>query len=116
MLALLFCLLFQMRTELALQIFFSMFAEPSAHINSVKNPSKIHTRKNTCATSALFSRPHDPRDGPRQPFPFRFLGDQLLLAGGGEAIEFELAFQILTGWFPLRGDPAFPLQTVQCGI
>src|SRR6266853_1252513 len=37
-----------------------------------------------CATSALFSRPHDTRDGPRQSFPFRFLGDQLFLAGGGE--------------------------------
>ncbi len=40
----------------------------------------------------------------------------MFLAGGGEAVEFELALQILTGRLPLCGDPAFPLQAMQCGI
>src|SRR5216684_2061926 len=62
--------------------------------------------------STLFSRPHDTCDGPRQSLPFRFLGDQLFLTGGGEAVEFELSLQILAGRLPLRGDPAFPLQAV----
>src|ERR1700704_2551260 len=85
--------------------------ERSSRSRSASRFGRRHQR-----ISALLSRPHDPRDGPRQSLPFRFFGDQLLLAGGSESIVFELALQILTGQLPLRGDPFLTLQAVQRGI
>src|SRR5437773_11110230 len=62
--------------------------------------------------SAFLGRPHDPRDRAGHLLPFRLLGQELLLSGGGEPVILEFALQILPRGFPLRRYPIFALQPV----
>src|ERR1022692_1638748 len=70
----------------------------------------------TSALSGILSRPHDSRDRAGQLLPFRLLCHQLLLSSRGEPVVLEFPFQILPRGFPLRRNPPFAFQAVECRV